>query len=160
MCGQDTLAVGHLDSQRSLPAIRPAQTGLSPMARKLRLLLDNTVLVLNAPEGFLAQLQPGPKTLATALRPNETYDVVLLFVNNTDDLRKLGPGAIGAAKPNGLLWITYPKGGPARGHTDLPATPWWVRHDVLGEVTSVTGYKPVAFVALDDSWTALRFKRT
>jgi hypothetical protein len=30
---------------------------------------------------------------------------------------------------------------------------------VLGEITSVTGYKPVAFVAIDDNYTALRFKR-
>lgn len=159
MCGQDTLQVGHLDSQRSLPTLRPDQTGLSPMAKKLRLLLDHTAVVLNAPEGFLARLQPGPQALATALRPNKTYDVVLLFVNNADELRRLGPSAIGAAKPSGLLWITYPKGGPARGNTDLPATPWWVRRDVLGEITSVAGYTPVSFVSIDDSWTALRFKR-
>jgi hypothetical protein len=29
----------------------------------------------------------------------------------------------------------------------------------LGELSAETGYKPVAFVALDDHWTALRFKR-
>jgi hypothetical protein len=27
------------------------------------------------------------------------------------------------------------------------------------EITSVTGYKPVAFVEIDDNYTALRFKR-
>ena len=71
----------------------------------------------------------------------------------------MGPPAISACKPNGLLWISYPKGGPSRGATDLPATPWWVQRDVLGEVTSVSGYKPVAFVSVDETWTALRFKR-
>jgi len=30
---------------------------------------------------------------------------------------------------------------------------------VLGEFTGETGYKPVAFVKIDDNWTALRFKR-
>jgi hypothetical protein len=30
---------------------------------------------------------------------------------------------------------------------------------VLGDITSERGYKPVAFVAVDDNWTALRFKR-
>jgi len=30
---------------------------------------------------------------------------------------------------------------------------------VLGEITSETGYKPVAFVKIDDNWTALRFNR-
>jgi hypothetical protein len=151
--------VGHLDSQRSLPTLRPDQTGLSPMAKKLRLLLEHSVAVLNAPAGFASQLQPGPKAVATGLRPDETFDAVLLFVNNADELRRLGPSAIHAARQNGLLWISYPKGGPARGATDLPATPWWVQRDVLGDITSERGYKPVAFVAVDENWTALRFKR-
>lgn len=43
--------------------------------------------------------------------------------------------------------------------TDLPATPWWVKRDVLGEITSEPGYRPVAFVKVDDNWTALRFTR-
>ena len=49
---------------------------------------------------------------------------------------------------------------PTRGATDLPATPWWTKQDVLGELTGVTGYKPVALVKIDDNWTALRFKKT
>jgi hypothetical protein len=150
--------MGHLDSQRSLPAMHPDQTGLSPLAKKLRLTADHSVAMLNAPSGMSAQIVPGPKALATDLRPNEMYDAVVLFVNNAEELRRLGPGAIRATGPGGLLWIAYPKGGPARGATDLPATPWWVQRDVLGEVTSVKGYKPVSFVAVDENWTALRFK--
>jgi hypothetical protein len=129
------------------------------MAKKLRFALEHQVAVLNAPDGYLAQLQPGPADVKTALQPNATYDAVLLFVKDMDELRRLGPDAIHAAKPNGLLWITYPKGGKTRGATDLPATPWWVQRDVLGEITLETGYKAVSFVAIDDHWTALRFKR-
>ena len=151
--------MGHLDSQRSLPAIKADQLGLSAMAKKLRLARDHQVAVLNAPDGFVAQLQPGPAGLETELQPAASYDAVVLFVKDVDELRRLGSPAIHAAKPNGLLWITYPKGGKTRGETDLPATPWWVQRDVLGEITSETGYKAVSFVALDDYWTALRFKR-
>lgn len=159
MCAPGAKQLGHLDSQRSLPTIRPDQTGLSPMAKKLRLQLDHSVVVLNAPAGFVARLQPGPSAVRNELRPNETFDVVLLFVKNAEELRRLGPDAIHASRANGLLWISYPKGGPARGATDLPATPWWVQRDVLGEITSEHGYRPVSFVAVDDNWTALRFKR-
>ncbi len=161
--------MGHLDSQRSLPAIGPDKLGLSSMAKKLRFAPEHHVVVLNAPNGYVAQLRPGPADIKTELGPNnEEYDAVLLFVKNVDELRRLGPAAIHAAKPNGLLWITYPKGGAGRAQgasdqskdaTDLPATPMWVQRDVLGEITSQTGYKAVAFVAIDESWTALRFKR-
>ncbi|TMC80693.1 MAG: hypothetical protein E6J08_09460 [Chloroflexi bacterium] len=118
--------MGHLDTQRSLPVIGADKTGLSPLAKKLRLAAQHTVAVLNAPDGYLAQLNPGPPDINTALQPDQAYDAVLL---------------------------------QTRGATDLPATPWWVQRDVLGEITSETGYKPVAFVAIDSVWTALRFKR-
>jgi hypothetical protein len=151
--------VGHLDSQRSLPAIGADKTGFSPLAKKLRLMPGNSVLVINAPDGYLEMLRPGPPEMATEPQPKREYDVVVLFVNNADELRRMGATAIHAARGTGLLWIAYPKGGKKAAASDLPSTPWWVRRDVLGEITSVKGYKAVAFVAVDETWTALRFKR-
>jgi hypothetical protein len=156
--------MGHLDSQRSLPVLPSAKGGsdsttFSPQAKKMRIAAEHSVAVLNAPDGYAALLRPGPRDLQTSLQPSATYDVVQLFVSSVDELRRMGRDAIRAVKPGGLLWITYPKGGSAQGLTDLPATPWWTKRDVLGEITSVTGYKPVAFVAIDDRWTALRFKQ-
>ena len=151
--------MGHLDSQRSLPAIGPDKVGFSALAKKLRLAPEHSVVVLNAPGGYLSLLRPGPANMTTELQSHELYDAVVLFVKDADELRRLGSAAVRAATPNGLLWITYPKGGKTGGMTDLPATPWWVRRDVLGEMTGETGYKAVAFVAVDDTWTALRFKR-
>lgn len=137
----------------------PDSSGISPLAKKLRLLAEHRVAVLNAPDAYLALLTPGPKDISTQLQPNQSFDGVLLFVKDADELRRMGPSAIQAARSNGLLWIAYPKGGSSVGTADLPATPWWVQRDVLGEITSVTGYKPVAFVAVDEVWTALRFKK-
>lgn len=150
----------HLESQRSLLALGTDTPGLSALAKKLRLAPNHRVAVLNAPPGYLPQLLPAPSDLVTELRPSQVYDVVQLFVSSTDELRSLGPSAISAVKADGLLWIAYPKGGKTRGATDLPATPWWTKRDVLGEFTGATGYRPIAFVKIDDNWTALRFKRT
>src|SRR2546428_11481399 len=151
--------MGHLDSQRSLPVGRPDKLGFSLLAKKLPLAPEHRSAMLNAPDGSLAELTPGPADMTTDLQPDQAYDAVVLFVKDVEGLRRLGPAAIRAAKANGLLWITYPKGGQSGGVTDLPATLWWMQRDVLGEITSETGYKPVAFVAIDGTWTALRFKR-
>jgi hypothetical protein len=151
--------MANLDSQRSLPKPADDKSGFSLIAKKLRLAPGQRVAVLNPPAGYLAQLSTGPAAISTHVQSTKAYDVVQLFVNTVDELRRLGPEAIRAVKPAGMLWITYPKGGKTRGVTDLPATPWWTKRDVLGEVTSVTGYKPIAFVAIDDKYTALRFKR-
>ena len=148
--------MGHLDSQRSLPVIGTDKTGLSSLAKKLRLTPDHSLAALNVPDNYAELLQPGPREVRKQVQPGQSFDAVLLFVKDVEELRRLGPGAIAAAKNGGLLWIAYPKGGKV---TDLPATPWWVQRDVLGEVTAIKGYKPVSFVAVDETWTALRFKR-
>jgi hypothetical protein len=152
--------VRRLQSQRSLPAFGSEGPTLSVLARKLRLEPNHRVAILNAPPGYLDRLAPAPADVRIELEGAEVFDAVQLFVNGVEELRALGPAAIRAAKQDGLLWITYPKGGATRGATDLPATPWWVKRDVLGEITLETGYAPVAFVKIDDMWTALRFKRT
>jgi hypothetical protein len=148
----------HLET-RSLLAMGQDSPGLSALAKKLRLAPDHHVAVLNAPDGYLEQLKPAPADLFTALKESLLYDVVQLFVNDAEELRTLGAAAIKAVKPGGLLWIAYPKGGVGKGVTDLPATPWWTKRDVLGEFTGETGFKPVAFVKIDETWTALRFKK-
>lgn len=147
--------MGHLDSQRSLPVFGSVATGPSALCKKLRLAPEHSVAVLNAADGYISRLSPGPRAIATRARPGQEFDAVVLFVGSVDELRREGAVAIGAVKSGGLLWIAYPKG----GKTGLPATPGWVQRDVLGEITSMTGYKPVAFVAVDDTWTAMRFKK-
>ncbi len=151
--------MGHLDTQRSLPVIGADKSGLSALAKKLRLGAEQSVAILNAPGGYLERLKPGPHHVQTSVQPGQTCDAVVLFVGGVEELRRLGAPAIQAAKPGGLLWVVYPKGGKTVGATDLPATPWWVRRDVLGEITLQKGYKAVSFVSVDDVWTALRFKR-
>ena len=74
--------MGHLDSQRSLPVVRPDKLGFSPMAKKLRLASEHRAVIVNAPAGYLAQLTPGPADMTTDLQPNQTYDAVVLFVKD------------------------------------------------------------------------------
>ena len=152
------LDLRHLET-RSLSAMGPDSPGLSALAKKLRLAFEHHVAVINAPAGYLDRLNPAPADLFTVLNESTLYDVVQLFVRNAEELRALGAPAIKAVKPGGLLWICYPKGGVTSGATDLPATPWWTKRDVLGEFTGEIGYKPVAFVKIDETWTALRFKK-
>ena len=127
---------------------------MSTLAQKLRLPAGRPAAVVNAPEGYLSQL--GPVATSTG---GGGLEFVQLFVSDAAELHALGPKVLRAVGPDGLIWITYPKGGKTRGATDLPATPWWHRRDVLGEITGETGYVPVAQVAVDEHWTALRFRR-
>lgn len=148
-----------LQSYTSLPAGGVEESPLSPLAKKLRLKPKQSVAILNSPPGYLDRLAPAPSDLHLALKADQQYDVVQLFVKDVEELRTLGPAAIRAVRADGTLWVSYMKGGATRTATDLPATPVWTKRDVLGEITGETGYKPVAFVKVDETWTALRFKR-
>ena len=115
--------------------------------------------VLNAPPGYLRQLGPLPVGTRLLARPSRDLDFVQLFTANIAQLQRLGPRALRAAKPDAILWVAYPKGGKTKAVTDLPASPWWMHRDVLGEITGERGYRPVAFAKIDETWTTLRFKK-
>jgi len=59
------------------------------------------------------------------------------------------PAALDALRPDGVLWISYPKAG-ALG-TDLT-------RDRGFELIQRAGYEGVLQVAVDETWSALRFK--
>ena len=115
--------------------------------------------ILNPPPGYLRQLEPLPDGMKIRAQPSKDLDFVQVFAANTSELRRLGPRAIRAAKPDGILWVAYPKGGKTKAVTDLPATPWWKHRDVLDEITGEKGYRPVGFAKIDETWTTLRFRK-
>ena len=57
---------------------------------------------------------------------------------------------MGALKLGGLLWFSYPKKS-SKVETDITRDVGW---DALGS----TGLRPVTQVAIDDTWSALRFR--
>ncbi len=120
------------------------------LAQKLQIKAPQTLSVMNAPTGYLAKLK-AELTGITVLKCSKTKsEAVLAFVNNLAEADKFFPLAITAVKPDGLLWIAYPKGG-SKSRTD-------VNRDRLWEATGNTGWRPVRLVALDDTWSVMRFR--
>jgi len=105
--------------------------------------------VLNAPEGYLAHLTAELAGIAVATGPAAT-DAVLLFVQSLEEATGQAPGAMHSVPPGGLMWIAYPKG-TSKVKTD-------VNRDRLWEALVPTGWRPVRQVALDDVWSAIRFR--
>jgi hypothetical protein len=53
-------------------------------------------------------------------------------------------------KPNGILWITYPKG-TSKVKTDL-------NRDILWKQLKDYGFDAIAIFSVDATWSAMRFK--
>ena len=76
-------------------------------------------------------------------------DALLLFVTTRADLDDKGAPIIAAAKDDGLAWIANPKAGQLG--TDL-------NRDILWKHLLRAGIQGVRQVALDDVWSAMRFR--
>jgi hypothetical protein len=76
-------------------------------------------------------------------------DAVLAFVRNRAELDTVALPAIEAARDDKLAWIAYPKAGKLG--TDL-------NRDILARELTDRGVQPVRQVAIDETWSALRFR--
>ncbi len=120
------------------------------LAQKLQLRSSQQLGILNVPEGYLAKLKANLPGIPLSSPAKAKSEAVLAFVNNLAEAQKVFPRAISAIKPDGLLWIAYPKGG-SKIKTD-------VNRDRLWEAVSKSGWRPVRLVAIDDVWSAMRFR--
>ncbi|MFI5272592.1 MAG: DUF3052 domain-containing protein [Ktedonobacterales bacterium] len=123
----------------------------TPLAKKLRILPGTRVLLLNAPAEFSPALEPLPEgvQIVTPAASGGQCDVVLAFASDSAALVAVRAAAIAATKREGVLWFAYQKKSTGRG--DLQRETVW-------ELVRSTGWGPVTQIALDDTWSALRFR--
>jgi hypothetical protein len=76
-------------------------------------------------------------------------DAVVAFARNKTELDSVAAPAIEAARQDRLAWIAYPKAGKLG--TDL-------NRDILAALLAARGVQPVRQVAIDETWSALRFR--
>jgi hypothetical protein len=103
------------------------------------------------------QLRPG-QTIAVVHRPDEcdldlpesaAGEAVLAFVGESAELDEVAATALAAAARDEVAWIAYPKAGLLG--TDLS-------RDQLADLVRARGLRPVRQVAIDETWSALRFR--
>ena len=121
-----------------------------PLTEKLGLKGQLRALILNAPKGYRTLLGPLPPDITVNTKPSGQYDFVHLFVGNQAELEQLGPSTLKAVKPTGILWISYPKQGGGT-ETDINRDTGW-------DLVTKAGFDPVTQVAVNDIWSALRFR--
>jgi len=122
----------------------------NPLVKKMRMMRDQRILIQNPPEGFLKILREFPEEVIVRHEADGVFDFILLFVNNIAGLEEYAPAAIKAGKFDCILWIAYPKRS-AEIQTDINRDTGW-------DVVRNSGMRPVAQVAIDQTWPALRFR--
>lgn len=123
---------------------------LNPIVKKLGLKPEMRALVMAAPDGYVSRLSPLPQGVEIATKPAHTYEFIQLFATRMAEIEKAVPGLLQRAAPAAVFWIAYPKKS-AGVDGDLS-------RDILAAAMTDKGWRPVSIVALDDVWSALRFR--
>lgn len=122
----------------------------SSITQKLQLKPGEQIVLLNAPSGYAERLAGELEGVSISEHGAGEAGAVLVFVNSLEETSRLVPEGIRAVRRDGLLWVAYPKGS-SKVKTD-------VNRDKLWAAVESTGWRPVRQVALDEVWSALRFR--
>jgi len=114
------------------------------VSSKLQVKAGQRVLVEGLPQGVDLELDQAQRHDDPA-----SADAVILFVATAAELGQRGDNVVQAAKRDALAWVAYPKAGKLG--TDL-------NRDSLARLMTERGVQPVRQVAIDDVWSALRFR--
>jgi hypothetical protein len=122
------------------------------VVQKLLIKEGYRVLVVNAPEGYVATLADLPAGVAVAADPVSPgpFDLIQAFVSSQAAFEAQLGGLKALLKPKGLLWTTYPKGA-AKIKSDI-------NRDTIWRYAKTVGLDGVAMVAVDETWSAIRLK--
>lgn len=100
--------------------------------------------VLNAPEGYELGIEASGEL-------EGTFDFVQLFAKDASEVKEWVPKVIPALNNDAVFWICYPKQS-SKIKTDINRDSLWTLME------SISQYRPVSNVAVDDTWSALRFR--
>ncbi|HET6633095.1 MAG TPA: hypothetical protein VFG73_10365 [Rhodanobacteraceae bacterium] len=125
---------------------------MSPLFNKLNLGTHRLIHVLNAPASF----EPELKALdGVTVRRSVTGEVgfALAFVITQAQLDSASVQLVIAAVGDALLWMVYPKGTSRRYTCEFNRDSGW-------RVLRDAEFESVRMVAIDEDWSALRFRRS
>lgn len=127
---------------------------MTPLFKKLNLGSSDTILVLNAPQSFEAELSQldGARILRKATAKLKA-PFAIGFATTQAECDLVSSQIAKSTEGDSIVWIAYPKGSSKKYKCDFNRDSGWT---VIGE----EGFEPVRQVAIDEDWSALRFRRT
>ena len=125
----------------------------TPLFKKLNLGTHRDIVVLNAPDSFEPELKK-LKGVKIARDPNSPKSVkfALAFATTQAELDRSSKTLAAAAEGDAVLWFVYPKGTSKRYRCEFNRDSGW-------GVIRKAGFESVRMVAVDEDWSALRFRR-
>jgi hypothetical protein len=110
------------------------------------------VLVINAPKSY-DEIKAAFEGEVHQQARLAMYDFVQVFGTSNEELQFNAKKAVAYVKEDGLLWLCYPKKS-SKVYKGSDCS-----RDTVTGMLSEEGYEPVRQIAIDDDWSALRFRK-
>ncbi|MBT2638331.1 hypothetical protein J7E35_09550 [Bacillus sp. ISL-45] len=116
---------------------------MDELLKKLRY-KQGTARVMNAPKEYESLIEDiGDES--------DKNEFMLLFSNNSQEVREWFPKAVSGLKEDAVFWIAFPKKS-SKVKTDIN------RDALFRLVQDISDYRAVSNVSMDEKWSALRFR--
>lgn len=127
---------------------------MNPVFKKMNYKEQKIIHSINSPASFEKDLKE-MATLATIkkqIKASDNAAFIIAFCTTQKEIDALTPVFAKALQSDGLIWFAYPKGTSKKYKCDFNRDTGWA---ILGQ----HGFEPVRQVAIDEDWSALRFRR-
>lgn len=126
---------------------------MTTIFHKLNLKTETEIVIINAPASFEPELAAlDDVRILRSVAPRTTVRFAVAFVTAQAELDAIATSLMEKAEGDATLWFAYPKRSSKKYRCDFDRDSGW---HALGDA----GYEGVRMVAIDDDWSALRFRR-
>ncbi len=126
---------------------------MATISERLNLKDHQDILVLNAPDSFAPELaRLSVVNIHHHLESVAQIGFSLAFVTRQSEVNTLAPKIAARAKGDATVWFAYPKGTSKKFKCDFNRDTGW-------DKLKAAGFDTVRAIAIDEDWTALRFRR-
>lgn len=120
----------------------------TPLAKKLGFKPGFRVLLDGKPDDYSTWIEPLPDDVAFVSKSARGVDLVHLFTDKKADLRAKLPKYMKRIKPDGMIWVSWPK--------KASGVPTDITEDVIREVALPLGLVDVKVCAVSEIWSGLK----
>lgn len=127
---------------------------MNPVFKKMNYKAQKVIHALNCPASFENDLKEmaGFANIKKQLKATDKAEFIICFCTKLKEVEAAATLAQKALQEDGMIWMVYPKGTSKNYKCEFNRDTGW---DSLGKA----GFEPVRQVAIDDDWSALRFRR-
>ena len=128
-------------------------TEIQPVLKKLQWKeTGKAVLILNAPSSYNEVLTAFEGRVDKKVE-EENYGFIQVFGTSNEEIVNLSKSVVDFLEEDGLLWLCYPKKS-SKVYKGSDCS-----RDTVARVLAEEGFEPVRNIAIDEDWSALRFRK-